>query len=126
MRHRVVVLQAADFDVWVGRQKTPAVEPADGSPAAQGRAVFLARPCVGCHTIQGVAGGGLGPDLTHFGSRKTIAGGMLTPRDPGAFARDLARWLRNPPAVKPGSLMPDLGLAETEVTALVAYLMSLK
>jgi cytochrome c oxidase subunit 2 len=88
--------------------------------------VFLAKPCVGCHAIQGVAAGGLGPDLTHFGSRKTIAGGMLTPRDPGAFGRDLARWLKDPPAVKPGSLMPNLQLSDAEVAALVAYLTSLK
>jgi cytochrome c oxidase subunit 2 len=126
MRHWAVVLPPADFDAWVARQKAPPPEPAEGSPAARGRAVFLAKPCVGCHAIQGVAAGGLGPDLTHFGSRKTIAGGMLTPRDPGAFGRDLARWLKDPPAVKPGSLMPNLQLSDAEVAALVAYLTSLK
>jgi cytochrome c oxidase subunit 2 len=126
MRHRAVVLPPAEFDAWVARQKAPPADPAEGSPAAQGRAVFLARPCVGCHAIQGVAAGNLGPDLTHFGSRRTIAGGMLAPKDPGAFAADLARWLKNPPAVKPGSLMPDLKLTDEEVVALVAYLTSLK
>jgi cytochrome c oxidase subunit 2 len=126
MRHRAFVLPPADFDAWAAAQKAPAVEPAEGSPAARGREVFLRRQCVGCHAVQGASAGGLGPDLTHFGSRKTIAGGMLVPKDPEAFARDLARWLGNPPAVKPGSLMPDLKLTEAEVSALVAYLVSLK
>jgi cytochrome c oxidase subunit 2 len=39
---------------------------------------------------------------------------------------NLARWLENPPAVKPGSLMPDLGLGDAQVAALVAYLTTLK
>ena len=47
-------------------------------------------------------------------------------RDAHAFARDLARWLKDPPAIKPGSLMPDLKLSDAEVVALVAYLTSLK
>ena len=63
----------------------------------------------------------MGPDLTHFGSRKTIAGGIM-PNTP----QSLARWLKNSPAVKPGSVMPDLKLTDDQVTALVAYLESLK
>jgi cytochrome c1 len=38
----------------------------------------------------------------------------------------MARWLDNPPAIKPGSLMPRLGLTPQEIQALVAYLSSLK
>jgi cytochrome c oxidase subunit II len=121
MRLATVVQAAPDFQAWVARQKAPAAEPADGSPAALGRQVFTSQACVGCHAIRGVAGGQLGPDLTHFGSRRTIAGGML-PNTPAS----LARWLKNPPAVKPGSLMPDLGLSDAQVSALVAYLVSLK
>ncbi|HEV8674708.1 MAG TPA: cytochrome c oxidase subunit II [Methylomirabilota bacterium] len=121
MRHTAVVQPAGEFQAWAARQKTPAAEPAEGSPAAKGRDLFRASACVGCHTIRGVSGGGLGPDLTHVGSRRTIAGGML-PNTPA----ELARWLRDPPAVKPGSLMPNLHLSEAEVTALVAYLTSLK
>jgi cytochrome c oxidase subunit 2 len=121
MRLTTIVQAAPDFEAWVARQKAPAAEPADGSPAAQGRQVFTSQACVGCHAVRGVAGGQLGPDLTHFGSRRTIAGGML-PNTPSS----LARWLKNPPAVKPGSLMPDVGLSDAEVTALVAYLVSLR
>lgn len=121
MRLRTVVRPVQDFEAWVARQKAPAAEPPDGSPAAQGRQVFTSQACVGCHAIRGVAGGHLGPDLTHFGSRGTIAGGMLVNTPP-----NLARWLKNPPAVKPGSLMPDLGLSDAQVAALVAYLVTLE
>jgi cytochrome c oxidase subunit II len=121
MRHWAVVHDPAGFDAWVARQQAPAVEPAEGSPAASGREVFLQSQCVGCHAIQGVAAGGLGPNLTHFGSRRTVAGGMLqnTPEN-------LRAWLKDPPAVKPGSLMPNLKLADADVEVLVAYLESLK
>jgi len=121
MRHLAVVLPAPEFQAWVTRQKAPPPEPAEGSPAAQGRQLFTVQPCVGCHTIQGVSAGQIGPDLSHFGSRRTIAGGMLPNNE-----ETLTRWLKNPPAVKPGSLMPDLKLTDTQVTALVAYLTSLK
>jgi cytochrome c oxidase subunit 2 len=121
MRHAAVVLPAPEFQAWVARQKAPPAEPADGSPAALGRQAFTGQACVGCHTIQGLSGGQLGPDLTHFASRKTIAGGMLR-NTPG----NLSRWLKNPPAVKPGSLMPDLKLTDAQVAALVAYLGSLR
>ena len=121
MRHLAVVLPAPEFQAWVAAQKAPAAEPAEGSPAAGGRQVFTTQACVGCHAIQGLSGGQIGPDLTHFASRKTIAGGML-PNTP----ENLGRWLKNPPAVKPGSLMPDLKLTEGQVAALGAYLSTLK
>ena len=38
----------------------------------------------------------------------------------------LGQWLNNPPGRKPGSLMPNLGLTQDQVAALVAYLTSLK
>jgi cytochrome c oxidase subunit 2 len=121
MRHSAVVLSAPEFQAWVARQKAPPAEPADGSPAAQGRQAFTSHACVGCHTIQGVSGGTLGPDLTHFATRKTIAGGMLR-NTPG----NLTRWLKSPPEVKPGSLMPDLKLTDGQIAVLVAYLGSLR
>jgi cytochrome c oxidase subunit II len=121
MRHAAVIEPPSAFEAWVAAQKAPPAEPAEGSPAARGREVFRTNACVGCHTIRGLAGGTMGPDLTHFGSRRTIAGGML-PNTPDA----LARWLAAPPQVKPGSLMPDLHLSDGDVGALVAYLTSLK
>jgi cytochrome c oxidase subunit II len=121
MRHLAVVLPDPEFQSWVARQKAPPGEPPEGSAAARGRQLFARSACVGCHAIEGVAAGAIGPDLTHVASRRTIAGGML-PNTPGA----LARWLKDPPAVKPGSLMPDLRLDDAQVQDLVAYLGSLR
>jgi cytochrome c oxidase subunit 2 len=108
----------------------------DESPAliAQGRKLFQEKTCIGCHTVRGHEGVGItGPNLTHVGARTTIAAGLLenTPDQ-------LARWLRHPNQVKPGNKMynggyidPKTGkanftLTEEDITALVAYLSSLK
>ena len=71
--------------------------------------------------MAGVATGIIGPNLTHVGSRTTIAGGML----PSAAAM-IEKWIENPQAVKPGALMPRMGVKPEDLTALVAYLQSLK
>src|SRR5262245_9487698 len=121
MRHLAVVEAPDAFAAWAARQKESALTPPDGSPAAAGLKVFQSGTCVGCHTVRGVSAGGIGPDLTHFGSRKTIAGGMHP-----YTAENLARWIRNAPAVKPSSVMPEQHLSDSEVSALVAYLQSLQ
>ena len=121
MRMLAVVEAPAEFDAWVARQRAPVATPADGSPAAAGLRAFTTGACVGCHTITGVSAGVVGPDLTHVGSRTTIAGGML-PNTPGT----LTAWLADPPGVKPGSIMPDLHLSVADVRALTEYLATLK
>ncbi len=90
--------------------------------AAEGEQVFMASPCVGCHTIDGTkAQGKLGPNLTHFGTRQILAGGVLdnTPEN-------LAIWLRDPQAVKPGNQMPNLHLSTQQIDVLVTFLESTK
>jgi cytochrome c oxidase subunit 2 len=119
MLMRVVVDAPADFERWVAAQRAPAGEPA--ADVAEGRDLYARSACVGCHTIRGVSAGALGPDLTHLGSRQTIAAGLF-PNTPQA----LAAWLRDPPALKPGVKMPNLGLTEAQARALAAYLLSLK
>jgi len=119
MRLLVVAQPPAEFEAWAARLKAPPAAPA--GDAAQGLQAFFAGGCVACHTIQGLSPGVLGPDLTHFGSRKTLAAGLLP-----NTSEHLARWLANPPAVKPGALMPKLPLSEAQIAALVAYLGSLK
>jgi len=121
MRINAAVETPADFDAWVARQKAPPPAPPDGSAAAAGLQVFKAGPCVGCHSVQGVSGGIVGPDLTHVGSRQAIAGGVLS-----TTPENLARWLADPPGVKPGSIMPNFHLSPADVSALTAYLLSLK
>jgi cytochrome c oxidase subunit 2 len=121
MRHFAVVETPEAFQAWVVKQKEPAPPPPDGSPAAAGLEVFRSGTCVGCHTIRGVSGGGIGPDLTHVGSRRTLAGGIV-PNTP----ESLSRWVRHARTMKPGSLMPDQSLTDAQVAALVAYLQSLQ
>jgi cytochrome c oxidase subunit 2 len=121
MGFRVVAQEAADFAAWVQTQQQPA--PAPGTAlAAQGAQLFIQKGCLACHAIAGtLAQGVVGPNLTHMGSRQTLAAGML-PNTPD----HLARWLKDPQAVKPASLMPNLGLDDDTIAALVAYLQGLK
>lgn len=119
MRIRMIVETAADFQKWIAGQQAPPPEPS--GDAAEGRTVYARSACVGCHTIRGISAGGLGPDLTHFGSRRTLAAGMY----PNTVAHLMA-WIRNPPAMKPGAKMPALGLNDADVKAIAGYLLSLK
>ena len=81
--------------------------------AHRGRQIFSSRTCIGCHAIAGnpTAMGVIGPNLTHFGSRSTIGAGLY-PNTPAY----LALWIKNARAMKPGSLMPALGIGETDRT----------
>jgi len=84
--------------------------------------VFLDTTCLMCHAIGGTpAGGTLGPSLTHFASRKSIAAGTL-PNTPG----HLAGWIVDPQKAKPGVRMPMSSLAPEDLLALVDYLGSLE
>jgi cytochrome c oxidase subunit II len=120
MRFMVIVLDPADFQTWLAHQQQPA-------PAATGDTtavvdLFVTR-CQACHTVSGTtAAGVIGPNLTHVATRDFIAGGVLknTPEN-------MALWLRDPQAVKPGNLMIlNPPLTEQEVNDLVAYMSTLK
>jgi len=103
----------ADFDRWLRAQAAPA--------AAAPPAAFMRDGCAACHTLRGTpARGAVGPDLTHVGSRSTIAA-LTLPNDRAA----VAEWLRDPQHVKPGNRMPNLHLSDADIRALVAYLESL-
>jgi cytochrome c oxidase subunit 2 len=116
---RVVAEAPEAFERWVAAQRAPAVDP--GGEAAEGKAVYARSACVGCHTIRGVSAGVIGPDLTHFGSRTTVAAGLLP-----NTVENVAKWLYDPPAIKPGVKMPRVGLSEAEARAVAAYLLALK
>ncbi|MBI4638714.1 MAG: cytochrome c oxidase subunit II [Candidatus Rokubacteria bacterium] len=119
MGMRVIVDAPDAFDRWVSAQRAPAVEPA--GPAADGKTIYARSACVGCHTIRGLSAGVLGPDLTHFGSRTMVAAGLLP-----NTVENVAAWVRNPAAFKPGVKMPALGLSDAEARAVAVYLTSLK
>jgi len=121
MRLRAFADSQSDFDKWVAAQKAPPATPATGTPAGDGFALFSVKGCIGCHTVNGVSTGMVGPNLTHVFSRSAFAGDTFD-MTPG----NLAMWLHDPPGVKPGSKMPNLGLSPSEISNLVAYLQTLK
>jgi cytochrome c oxidase subunit II len=119
MLQRVSVDSPEDFDAWVKAQQQAAVQDPE---ALGGRRVFETTACINCHAVAGtVANGRFGPDLTHLMSRSTIAAGAAenTPDN-------LRLWLRNPEAIKPGSLMPAMQLSDTDLDRLVRYMQSLR
>jgi len=117
----VIAEPPAAFDAWLAHQREPAAEPA-GEAERRGRRVFLGGPCVLCHAIAGTpAGGRLGPDLTHLAGRSTLAASPL-PNGVG----QLAGWIADPQALKPGARMPATTLPPEDLLALVAYLRGLR
>lgn len=117
----VIAESVAEYRAWHDNELRPAVEPSD-SITGRGRDVFLSSACVMCHTIRGTpARGRTAPDLTHVGSRRTIAAGNLP-----ASRAGFARWISDPHAVKPGVNMPRVPLSGADVQAVAAYLASLK
>ena len=94
-----------------------------GSIEEEGLNTFLATGFTQCHNVTGIneIDDPIGPNLTHFASRNVFAGAVLELDDPD----HLADWLANPPAIKPGSLMPNLNLTSDQIVALEAWLRSL-
>jgi cytochrome c oxidase subunit 2 len=121
MAFTVVVEPRAKFTAWVNHQRSNASEPATDQER-RGREVFLGSPCATCHTIRGTsAASRVGPDLTHVGSRMTLAAGTLP-----NTAANLDAWLGDPQAIKPGSRMPLVPLSREDRQAVVAYLRRLQ
>jgi cytochrome c oxidase subunit 2 len=115
----VIADSPQDYALWVRDQLHDAAAPATG-PARLDEQVFVAH-CAACHAVRGTqAGGILGPDLTHLMSRRTIAAGLL-PNTPG----NLAAWIADSQALKPGSRMPSLALSGRDLSAVVTYLQTL-
>lgn len=117
-----VVAEPADrYTRWVHQMQQSASAPAD--PVAQrGQAVFMNGTCVMCHAIEGTPARSLaGPDLTHVGSRRTLAAATL-PNDRAS----LRAWITDPQRIKPGANMPPNVLPSADLDALVTYLQSLR
>jgi cytochrome c oxidase subunit 2 len=143
MRFRIIVDTEEDYQAWVESfQQVQAPEllaegvtvnvqqPATDPQIALGKQLVAQKGCIGCHSIAGyLEGASTGsrnyPDLTNFGLRNTVGAAVL-PNTP----ENLARWLRDPQEVKPGNYMPTLWSdedpnREEEISAIVAYLLSL-
>ncbi len=141
MRMQAIALEPEDFQTWVDQQLTDQDSDLITDEAvARGLTVFE-NQCARCHVVNGVndetsIGADLvsnaAPNLTHFMSRTTYAGGIFNLYEPdGTIDRtQLEAWLRNAPAEKPAYAegrrgMPALGLSEDEIDDVVAYLETL-
>ena len=117
----------------------PFNESLQGDPARGAQLLMRGQgACLGCHTIRGNPSmiGTIGPNLTHIASRTSIAGGTY-PND----RRHLSLWIKNARVMKPGVLMPTIGLnqydpvlntttkeglTDQQIADIVAYLQALK
>jgi cytochrome c oxidase subunit II len=115
--------QASDGDVFPRDSLRPYNIPATPTPdgltftpglvgdAGRGQKVYSISACIGCHTIKGNPSsvGITGPNLTHVGSRFTIAAGLY-PND----TEHLRLWIKNAREMKAGVLMLTLGLNQID------------
>jgi len=116
----VIAESRAAFQAWSANQLRDAATPADEAARA-GQEAFTAR-CGACHAVGGTGAGGiLGPNLSHFMTRKTIAAGLLE-NTPG----NLSAWISDSQALKPGSRMPSLALSGPELHSIVGFLQTLQ
>lgn len=121
MAMHVIAEEPAAYQAWVESQRQPA--PPTDSLATAGQQIFATQACAVCHTVRGTdALGMVGPDLTHVGSRTTIAAGTLANTE-----GNLVAWIANAPLLKPGTRMPAMPqLNADQVRALASYLRSLR
>ncbi len=130
MNFYVIVMEQDDFSRWYRAQALPASEPLTPE-STRGAELFLSSGCSACHTVRGTqADGTLGPDLTHVGSRVSLAAGVFTggnPGQPSVDARDFSEWIADPARFKESVHMPRFGmLPDEDLRSLSVYLQSLK
>ena len=118
MAFDVTAMPAADFDLWLAAQARPAA-----TPEGAGAELFDQYGCFGCHRVRGLPQGSpIGPDLTHFGSRPTLAASTL----PMALD-EVAKFIRDPAATKPAALMPGFhDMPDEDAQAIARWLMELR
>lgn len=133
MLFRTKVVSQEAFQKWVDQQKQPAPAP-DGSgdwgnwmqtamsnpkdiedPIQQGAYLYHTKgTCIQCHKIEGSpsSAGVLGPNLTHVGSRTSLAAGWMDHYQEESDSIDeeqqyenLVEWIYASEDIKPGNLM---------------------
>ena len=117
----VIAESQEQFNAWKQNQTQTSV-PAASDSQKRGQQVFLSSTCVMCHAINGTpAGSNIGPNLTHVGSRNTLAAATM------ANTREhLAQWIKDSQQIKPGNKMPQNNLSDADLQSLIDYLQSLK
>ena len=118
MAFSVIVMEPADYMAWRRAQAL-----GNGTGGREGERLFAFHGCAGCHGIRGTTpAASLGPDLTLFGQRQTVGAGALA-----NTTENVARFIRNPGAVKPGAQMPAFDmLPERDIAVIADYLVGLK
>lgn len=105
MRFRVLVLDDSNFRKWVDWQKDGIRSDLPEAEREEHHETFIQNRCGMCHTIKGTNARGLvGPDLTHFGSRTSLAAGWWENTH-----ENLVHWIQRPDEVKPGNTMWSAG-----------------
>lgn len=118
----LVVQTPEEWEAWA-EEAVAQADRLNDPETARGRELFLSLACAGCHTVEGTtAQGKVAPrDLTNVASFEDIAG-VLSPVN----EENLFRWIKDPQAEKPGTLMPTLGLDDETVRAIVQWLLTLE
>lgn len=100
---------------------TPEEAPREYS-SEHAKVVFRQYACHSCHRIEGVVGpkSYVGPPLVEWSRRRYIAG--VLPNN----EQNLIRFIRDPQAVSPESLMPKLDVAEAHAREMALYLLALE
>lgn len=135
MRFKINVVPEDEFYAWVNNWRTAPASSARTEAEGVIKAPDTFAVCLACHRVNGMEGSlvpqgieaaqNIGPNLTMVACRETIAAGMLqnTPEN-------MALWLRDPGAVKPGNYMADqigpgrVEFSDEEIAELVDYLYS--
>ena len=118
----LTIVVAVVFASLAGCREQAAVRPVAGGNAQLGKRLIEQYQCGSCHAIPGVAAAvsNVAPSLEGFARRSYIAGRIPNLADP------LTRWLIDPPAMKPGTMMPNLKVSEAEARHMAAYLYTLR
>lgn len=115
----VLAMETEDFARWLENES----KPAPASAETFGERLFQTAGCGACHAVRGTpARGTVGPDLTHLGSRHSLAAATL-PND----EHSIARWISESEHIKPENKMPPYRIfSASELTALSRYLAGLR
>ena len=105
-----------------GAATKPSATPPRQVDSDAAETLFKSKGCIACHVVSSVpeAIGTIGPPLDGLASRNELAAGLPVTAD------NVARWIRDPAEVKPGTVMPQLVQDDAEIDILVAWLLTLR
>ena len=108
--------------ILVGACDAPQVAPGEASAEsiARGREAAIRHGCGACHKLPGIGWpeGRVGPDLSDFAGRASIAGRL--PNRPDT----LAHFVRDAPSLVPGTAMPVIAMPVRDAQDISAWLQS--